>query len=100
MADNKELVEVNGRMVRMNHAAFALAAKRFGALKQRTKTKEVPIELRKTAPKMDIIPAQTIPTPIEAKVDLTAKEVSITAPPVIEKVPEVKRPAGRKPVRK
>jgi len=96
----KELVEVNGRQVRMSEAAFAIASKHFGASKKRAISKGVPIELRKVAPKLEIEPAQ-IPPPIKAAVDLSAKEVNVTAVPDQPKETEVKtitrrRPGGRK----
>jgi len=99
----KELVEVNGRQVRMSEAAFAIASKHFGASKKRAISKGVPIELRKVAPKLEIEPAQpaaTIPPPIKAAVDITAKEVNVTAVPDQPKEAEVKTITRRKPVKK
>jgi hypothetical protein len=76
----KEIVEVNGKSVRMGEAAFKIASKHFGASKQRTITKEVPIELRKAPPKLAIIPAvkEPVKEPVNVNVDLTAKEVNVT----------------------
>jgi hypothetical protein len=103
----KELVEVNGRQVRMSETAFAIASKHFGATKKRAISKEIPIELRKVAPKLDITPAKPAPIsePIKSQVDLTAKEVNVTAVPDQEKIPEAKTPEAktvtrRKPVRR
>lgn len=75
----KEIVEVNGKSVRMGEAAFKIASKHFGASKRRTVTKEVPIELKKAPPKLPITPA--IKEPVKAEVNLEAKEVNVTAIP-------------------
>ena len=77
----KELVEVNGKEVLMSEAAFAIASKHFGARKVRLATKEIPIELRKAPPKLDIVP----PKMIESEVDLSKQEVTVTATPVIKR---------------
>lgn len=52
----KDLVEINGKEVRMSEVAFKIASKHFGARKIRLETKEVPIELRKAPPKLEIVP--------------------------------------------
>ena len=72
----------------MSEVAFKIASKHFGARKIRLASKEIPIELRKAPPKLDIVP----PKMIESQVDLLKQEVSATAQPEVKPAPLKRKP--------
>ena len=53
----KQYVNVNGNLIRMNDAAYEIAKEHFGAMKTKA-PKELPIELIKLPPRIEIIKAK------------------------------------------
>ena len=53
----KDFVNVNGNLIKMNEAAYQIAKEHFGAMKTKV-PKELPIELIKLPPRIEIIKAK------------------------------------------
>ena len=71
----KEFVNVNGNLIKMNEAAYQIAKEHFGAMKTKV-PKELPIELIKLPPRIEIIKAKEpelqvpeVPEVIEVKAE-------------------------------